>query len=396
MVPLLEAQICDVWGVPLAGGTIYHTSDGGGLEVIDPLNDSRTARLTVPIDDRCARPSIARPLDRLLSVTYGTHLLFKGPILQVSSDFGAGTVTISAHDPTIKLKHHYHDYGDLAVDGGYTVDGNGLRILVESSLLTSDEDPMGDRPPNGILWGYNNTTPWPDSKRKVAAGTNVWESLLNMQQVMGGPDFRFRPVDEQPPGVYPATLAIHSYGFMVELDTNDKLGDDKSGEVIYEYGLGADNAETIVHEPDGDVVRNRFTYVYPGGKRSRSDDRVGTARNNASINDYGLMQGYESSGQKGDSQALLQAKARSMVKAYARSPDFFTVVPRIDDGDTVPRYPRDIVCGDSIRARARRGERDFDSVGRIIRIQINSIDQAGNARTTLECVPDLDVLIEDE
>jgi hypothetical protein len=389
-MPLLEAQICDVWGAPLAGGTIYETTDGGGLEVIDPLNDSRTALVTIPIYDRPAK--LARPLDRVLAIEYGSHLLFKGPILQVSTDYERGTVTISAHDPTIKLKHHYHRFGDLAVDGGYTIDGPGMRVLVESSLSAESETSSGI-PPNGILWGHDSTTHRPDTKRKVGNGANVWETIINLSRTLIGPDFRFRPVDNNHVGVYPATL--FPLGFMCEMDTADQLGEDKSGEVIYEHGLGADNAENVIDEPDGDVVRNQFSQVYPGGVRNRNDaDRIATARGNGSIHDYGLMEGYESSGQK-DSHDVLREKARAIITAYARPPKFFTVVPRIDDGDTVPRYPRDVRTGDMIRVRARKGEREFDEVGRIMRVAINSVDQAGNARISLECAPLIDDSITD-
>ena len=387
---LLEAQICDVWGTPIAGGAIYHTTDGGGLEVTDPINDSRTAQLTLSAYDRAARA--ARPLDRVLSVTYGDHLLFKGYILQVSTDFAAGTVQVAAHDPTIKLKHHYHRFGDLAVEAGYRVDGKGMRVLIESSLEPIAESESGI-PPNGILWGHNSATHRPTVIRSVKRGTNVWESVVNLSKLELGPDFRFRPVDKYHLGVYPA--GILPSGFMVELDTSDQLGTDKSGEIIFEHGLGEDNAENVTHDPDGDLVRNHFTQVYPGGQRNRADDlRRAEAFANGSIHDYGLMEGYESSGQA-DTQALLKEKARTWVRAYARPPDFFTVEPRIrgsSGSDSTPTYPRDIKVGDYIRARARKGERDFDSIGRVTRAQVNSIDQAGNARLQLECVP----LIDDE
>ena len=390
-MPLLEAQICDVWGEPLAGGTIYHTAEGGGLEVVDPLNDSRTARVTIPIYDRAAK--LARPLDRVLAVEYGAHLLFKGPVLQVSTDFQSGTVTIYAHDPTIKLKHHYHRFGDLAVDGGYTLDGRGMRVLIESSLEPASETESGI-PPNGILWGHDSSTHRPDMRDHAERGENVWESLLRFQRTELGPDFRFRPVDKHHIGVYPAT--IFPLGFMCEFDTADVLGEDKSGEVIFEHGLGEDNAENILQEPDGDVVRNQFTVVRPGGQRSRDDpERIATARANGSIQDYGLMEAYESSGSKQDTKDVLKERARAWVHAYARPPQYFTVTPRIDVGDTVPRYPRDVRPGDIIRARARKGERSFDEIGRIMRVQINAVDPAGNARISLDCVPQLDDIVSD-
>jgi hypothetical protein len=388
---MLEAQICDAWGVALAGGTIYYTSSGGGLEVIDPLNDSRTARLTVSMYDRCSK--FARPLDRVLSVTYGTHLIFKGPILSVSRDFQEGKVTIFAHDPTIKLKHHYHRYGDWAVDAGYTLDGRGMQTLVESSLDWESETDSGI-PPNGILWGYDNTT-HRDDKTAAKRGQNVWDSVVSLSQIVGGPDFRFRPVDKYHDGKYPASLGIHDLGFMVELDTNDHLGTDKQDEVIFEAQIGQDNAENILHEPDGDVVRNYFTQVAPGGPRNRNDEeKSATVKAGGSIHDYGFYEGYESSGNAKDPVSVLRARAQDWVGAYARPPAFFTVTPRIAN-EGVPRYPADVVVGDTIRARARKGECSFDGIGRIVKATVKSIDQSGNSRVDLDCVPTILETIDD-
>lgn len=396
---MLEAQICDVMGEPIAGATIYRTGEGGGLEVTDPLNDSRTARLTLNLHDKAARH--ARPLDRVLAVTYGPYLIFKGPILQVSTDYAAATVTVNAHDATIRLKHHYHRYGDLACDSQYPVDGRGVRQLVESALPTATEM-ADDMPPNGILWGHDSTTHEPAGDTgiwsgPVKAGTNVWESIGNLTQLFRPPltedgpplgiDFRFRPVDKDHPGVYGAVIP----GFFCELDTTDRLGTDKHETLILEHGQGVDNAENVTHEPDGDVVRTRATFVPPGGLKNRSDTRYGTANASGPQHDYGLMEGYESSGQAKDAQTVLKAKAKDIVQAYARPPDFFTVSPRMSHYPDVPTYPADIKVGDTITARARKGTRQVELVGRIIMATIQAVDQAGNSRVTLECVPDLDV-----
>lgn len=392
---LLEAQICDVWGVPIAGGTIYHTSEGGGLQVIDTLNDARTAELTLSLYDRASRH--ARPLDRVLSVTYGPYLIFKGPIVQPSIDFQAGTVTIHAHDPTLRLKHHYHRKGDEAVDSGYPMDGTGMRILIESAFPSSTQVSNGVPPP-GILWGNDTSTeqgPKPTNPndpdpgdgiwRRVDRGENVWDSIVNLSEAVIGPDFRFRPVDKDHPGVN----GTPDPGMFCELDTADTLGVDKSDVVYFEHGLGVDNAENVIWEPDGDVVRNWFQVVYPGGE-SGSTTRRALVQDIASTVDYGIMQGWESSGQRGDSQQVLEEKAKAWVTAYRRPPNFFTVVPRIDTGQGVFDYDTNYKVGDTITARARKGERECNLLGRITSATIAAVDQAGNARVTLQCVPHLD------
>src|SRR3954470_8230482 len=227
---MLEAQICDVWGAPIGGATIIHTTDGGGLTVTEPLNDSRTAELTISCHDPVARHAL--PLSRVLSVTYGPFLIFKGPILQTSTDYAAGTIRISAHDATIRLKHHYHRYGDEAVEIGYPVDGVGMRTLIESSEPRPSQVALGV-PPNGILGGVDTSThqgPKPTTDppapgdgiwRKAERGSNVFETVQNLSQAIIGPDFRFRPVDRDHTGVD----ATPDPGFYCELDTADRLGD---------------------------------------------------------------------------------------------------------------------------------------------------------------------------
>jgi hypothetical protein len=404
-IVVIEAQICDVWGDPIGNGSIIHTSEGGGCEVLEPLNDSRTARCVLSAYDGLARK--IRPLDRVLAVTYGPYLIFKGVILSVRKDFAAGHVEVAAHDPSIKLKHHYFQYGDAAVEVGYPLDGIGMRRLIEASLPSGGEI---DRnfPPNGILWGYDNTTrqgprpidpknPQPGAGiwRRVRRHENVWQSVQNLAALDEvGPDFRLRPVDRDHPG----RMGGWAPGFFTELDTNDRLGIDKFDEIIFEHGTGNDNAENVTHEPDGSVVRNWFGYAYPGGQRDKQDsERLAISRNWGSIDDYGLMQGLESSGQTGDVKSVLQKKAREWVKAYGRPPDFFQVVPRIDSADNVPQYSggldtfgHNYRVGDTIRARADNGYMDVDLIGRITLAEIRSVDQAGNVKVTLTCVPTID------
>lgn len=398
-MPLLEAQICDVWGDPIGGGNIIHTTTGGGCEVHEPLNDSRTSKLTLSAYDRIVRK--VHPLDRVLSVTYGSRLIFKGPILNVRKDFARGTCEISAHDSSIKLKQHFHQYGDAAVSVGYPLDGIGMRILVESSLPTGAELEH-NIPSNGILWGHNDTpkqgpkptdpkNPQPGDGiwRRVRRHENVWQSILNLSLLDEvGPDFRLRPVDRDHPGVYGGQWP----GFFVELDTYGHLGEDIFDEVIFEFGTGMDNCENLMHEPDGSVVRNWFGYAYPGGqKNSKDNERLAISRSWSSIEDYGLMQGLESSGQTGDVKDVLQKKARDVVKAYRRPPDFFQVVPRVDRALNVPQYGADYKVGDAIRARGSKGEFEEDLIGRITIADIASVDQAANVKVTLTCVPTIDL-----
>lgn len=394
-MPPLEAQICDVWGVPIAGGTLNNFVEGGAPKVIEPLNDSRMAEFTVSVFDPVSKH--LRPLSRIVSITYGSRLVFKGPLLQVTTDYAAGTVRCAAHDMTLRLKHHYHRYGDYPVDVGYPVDGYGMRILVESSIPVESQSDRGV-PPNGILWGYDNTThqgprpvtdpPGPGDGfwRTIQRGSNVWESVQNLSQVVTGPDFRFRPVDDDH---YGKNEEIPP-GFCCELDTADRIGSDKFDSVIFEFGAGLDNCESMVHEPDGDAVRNWFITVIPGGEKKRGDTNAkGLVQNNASQVKNGLMQGWESSGQKGDKKTILVKKSQAWLDAYHVPPDYFRITPRVDKAQNVPQYGSDYIVGDTIRARADRGYRNIDVIGRIVQATIGAVDQSGNVKVELEVVPSI-------
>jgi hypothetical protein len=381
----------------LAGAGLARLANYTDLEVVDPLNDARTARMKVSLYD----PAVAllKPLSRGLKIVYGDALIFNGIQVSLSFDYAAGTAEIIAHDPTIKLKQGYHRYGDEVVDKGYPIDGIGMRMLIESSIPI---EPQLDRaiPGNHILWGdddtyrqapkgTNNTEPPfagdPAQWRRIIRGDNIWDTLRNVQQTLIGPDFRFRPVDADHPGVQ----GIPPPGFMVEFDTYTKLETDRTEQVVFQHNFGTDNAENVVHEPDGSSTRNYMVVVYPGGERAPTDDaHRALAHNGASWLEIGIYQGWESSTQQ-DTAEILLAKAEAYVRAYAVPPNFFTVTPRIDAAN-VPQYARDYFVGDLIRAQARKGYREVDLLGRILSATVRQEDSAGNTRVELECVPPID------
>ena len=385
----LHAAITDIWGNRVC--SIWQYRD---LEVIEPLCDTRTAKLVISLSD----PAVAHvlPVKRLLKVTYGPFLIFWGHIVRPSFNYDENTCEVNAHDPTFKLKHHYHRYGDIVVDYGYPMDGTGMRQLIESSVPI---EPQLDRdiPGNGIAWGVdtayvqaakgeNNTEPPFDGHesiwKRAERGANVWETITNMREAVGAPEFRFRPVDAEHPGPYGAQPA----GFFCEMDTAVRMEEDKTSVVQYEYGFGRMTADNVVEEPDGDVMRNYWVQVYPGGERSRDDEaRKALFHDEASWVEYGIMGGWESSGQP-DTQKSLAAKAEAWVRAYKIPPTFVTVTPAIDRPG-VPVYMQDFECGDRITVRAKKGFRSLNMQARVIRVTVRQVDPVGNTRSELECVP---------
>lgn len=390
----ISAYLTDIWGTPVT--RLDHFQ---GLEVREPINDSRTAKCLLSMHDPAIQHVL--PLKRLLKVTYGEFLIFWGYLTRPIYDFAAATVEVNAHDPTLKLKHHYHRFGDQSVDYGYPLDGSGYKVLIESSVPI---EPQLDRdiPGNGILWGTDTSTPQgpkPTTNppadtdgvwRTCERGANVWDTLTSASQTIGAPDFRFRPVDEEHRG----HNTVIPPGFFCEFETADKFQNDRSKKAVFDYGHGNDSAENIVWEPDGDTVRNYFVQVNPGGEKHRDDeDNKALVHNEASWDEYGIYEGWESSGQK-DKKKVLVAKATAWVRAYAWVPDFFTITPAMDR-ISVPRYGYDFMVGDLISVRAKRGYAAVGIVGRVTAVTFQQVDPADNTRLTLDVVPDIDVDVEE-
>ena len=156
----------------------------------------------------------------------------------------------------------------------------------------------------------------------------------------------------------------------------------------FEYGFGRLSADNVVEEPDGDVVRNYWCQVPPGGEKTPADaEHRALVHNEESWVRYGIFGGYESSGQM-DNLATLKAKAEAWVRAYAFPPTFVTVTPAIDRPG-VPLYRQDFETGDNVQVQAKRGLRSLSMPVRIIRTTLKQVDAASNTRTELECVPGL-------
>lgn len=382
----LGAVITDIWGKPLHNVQLHQ-----GLEVTWPLCDSRTAKMTLSVYHPACM--YIRPLDRLLKVTYGNMLLFHGIILKPVWSGKAGTLEINAHDPTLKLKHAYHRYGDYVVDYGYPMDGTGLKALIESSVPI---EPQLDRdiPSNGIQWGtdtYPRQGPRPTTDPpaegdgiwgRVERGAMVWETINTMKNIGGAPEFEFEPIDFEHTDV-----DNHWYdGMMVQLHTATRIGTDKSDRIHFQFGYGQSNAEDFQYEPDGDVVRNYWVEVNPGGERGRDDtENRAMAHDEDSWEKYGIYGGWESAQAKFTPTGLYQ-RAKNWVSAYSEPPDFFSVDPKAE-GPNVPQFLQQYKVGDTIRASGKRGYLKQELVGRIVSATIRQRDQAGGANVALECVP---------
>jgi len=386
----LEAVITELDSSPV--GRLTHFSN---LEVTDALNDSRTARVTISLYDEAMRH--VQALSRMVKITYGPYLVFWGYILRPVLDFGAGTCELNLHDPTLKLKHHYHHFGDAVVNDdpdnqslSYSFDGRGLRLLMDSAYPTQAQ--LDNFVPGlGIRYGENSYPNQPDEAdggiwlTAATRGQNVWESMTAMAGIAGGPEFRFVPIDEDHPGHDGSTPEP---GVFCELEISDRLGSDRENVKQFTWGMGTGNTESIVMEIDGDQVRNDWTQVYPGGEKNTNlneRSKRGRVWDESSIADYGLYEGYEASQTK-DKKKTLVDKATAWVRAYRRPLNMVTITPRTDSPDTL-RWMYDYEVGDRVMARAKRGLTGIEQTVRITSTTLNQSSGDGDTRTTIQAVP---------
>lgn len=188
-----------------------------GAEVAIALNGKRTAQITLSLEDPAAE--LIRPFDRFLRVYLQNFLLFAGPIVVPRFDLStaAGSavagegVEVSAVDPSIRLAQSFtKDFArQTQIDQAEI-----MRRLMEhadrnATPPASQGLPPGDIPHHGIVRG-GWTGPFTSilRDRSYPDGKQIWEALVEMSDVIGGPDFALTPVDAHGPGIW-AQLDTH-------------------------------------------------------------------------------------------------------------------------------------------------------------------------------------------
>lgn len=245
-------EITGIWevGEP-AVESFGKVHDPQSCQVEIPLNDARTATVTMSVHEPvlaalATLPQV--PYMACLRVYYrGSTVAFWGPITTRTVDMGAGTVTLTAVDPSIKLTRHFLRRGDLADtlgqaelrgvngdQGWISVDHRGLRALRDAATTETFA-------PLGIIVGFNDVEE-SANLLGVSRGDQVWEKWLELVNT-GGPDFDLRPVLGTP-------------GAYVTLDTVQHLGSDLSayGFALH-YGCGRNNLEGVSFT-DGEQYTN--------------------------------------------------------------------------------------------------------------------------------------------
>jgi hypothetical protein len=149
--------------------------------------------------------------------------------------------------------------------------------------------------------------------------------MLDMTGVIDGIDLSLTPLDR-------------TDGILASLDTfYPNRGEDKSAEVVFECGLGLDNAANVIIEPAGDETVNRVTFqgVFTEG----DPPNVYPSNQSQSQLQNGIYQAYV-----GRSDVIftttLEALAKDQCSAHAFPPDGFEITPALDDGTGRIRNPQ--------------------------------------------------------
>lgn len=322
-------------------------------EVVIPLNDSRTASVTVSVFDPVVETLAAAvasndlhqiPYETHLKVYYNGLLVFWGPIKVRSADLAAGTVRFDAVDLSLRLIKHFVREGDPLLAGG-TVDnvtGDGyLPISHEGLRLLRDAGDTVSFPPLGIDDGTNDFTPDPNAIIDVHRGDQVWSTMQRIQQALG-PDFELEPREA-------------GDGFYCQLNTYTHQGTDISALTQLHYGTGHQNLEALsfvegeeysnlVHVFDRDLKYHRHRADATALGRTGpyiTWDATDYSVNHASVSDA-------------DAEAVLDAAGDDILSAYGVPLLALSLTLPVDTRDGL-HYFIDYKVGDLVGVAAKAG-----------------------------------------
>ena len=228
----------------LAGTQIDPIRQYTNFEFSDPLNDSRTARLTVPIDDTSGAlrdPAPSRPQGHLRRRTRlpRDHPQPRWSTTRPGPSTSSRTTRRSSSSTTTTAT------ATTAVDFGYPVDGRGMRILIESSIPIEtaarprhpgQSHPLG----RGHLRPARARSPTTDPP---GPDDGIWRVVRARRQRLG--------VGHEPPAVHdrarlplparrrrstPASTTCPTPASWSSSTPPTKLGEDRSEEVVFRTG----------------------------------------------------------------------------------------------------------------------------------------------------------------
>ena len=373
------------------------------LDVGHAINGFKTANVTLSMFDAAfdldASPFVPEPFKFALRVLYEDRLepVFWGQS-NLEKNYEDGTVTLEAQDPSMRMLHHYLRRGDTALNaldgdvdkGAISADANGISLAVEAAQNTASQDARND--PSLGLDVVDMSTP-AGPVVVVERGQECWQVSSDIADNEVGPEVTMDTAD---------TLDVYAH-----LVTHDLMGVDRTsatpdtpaaGEVVVDYGLGADNIETgpsvvaippvtHAHVLSEDRVYRETAAAYDGGGVPTS-------------NMFGVFVRWVRTGVNifGGDTTILVEKAKAIVRAYgfplrqvqfALRPDGFTGHSYGRPDFTAPpgTTAATFYMGDFITFRATKGFCSDEEDVRVTEVHLTWPGWQGPARTVVGVIP---------
>lgn len=376
----LAWRVCD-----LQGRTLASVRDRLASSVTVPVNDLRSGTLTLSVETPAA--AAIRPLTTLLKASYQGTPVLTGVVQEARYPPASGTVEVNALGVEWRLACSYLDppapQGTAYVFTRTAVD-QGLIIRDLVNVTAGKWAAVTGGPPFGILVQDSLIEVSRLRDRSYEPGQQVWDAIVNLTGVLGGPDVEFDPVDQ-------------TDGLLARLRVYARQGRDQTAVVRFADGWGPDNALIDWTSTAANVV-NRSVLT------GQSED--------------GATQPYYISGQPDSQQAAgpyerftarpdvsltatLTELAQAEASTYAFPVDAFTITPRLEGDGRSPRpfgvpppadpsrlLPDGYWVGDvvqAVRQVSPDGGLRATLRGRVVKVTLADSDQAGNTQATVEC-----------
>lgn len=427
----LTWELCDLTGTRLAW---IRQRTSASVEFA--LNEQAAGSVNISLEDREAVE--VATLSRLLRVKMDGVPLFTGYIVTPKFNSESNSVEIRAFDPMWRLKEKAHvgmKAGWLPFENyrtrAYRFEGmeqEGIMWRLIRHAFPTEGEANAGVPHFGVQRGSVTRNSVKLRDREYEFGKSLGEALREMTEVIDGPDFEFRPLDES---VYLADTSSASFNqpsrgwrhwdfntYKPFMGTDRTVGTASSKRVMFEYGTGKDNCTAFSWEPDGLVVANRAIMqgqaiegLAPAKTRSNQPNSQVT---------YGIYNHAEASSEIIYA-TTLKEHTDEYVAAHAYAPDFFTLTPSQADGSGFRRNPstgqlertessykqpfifgpggsalHDFWLGDIIQAVARFGAQpdgtwavDKKLTGRVTDAKIEEAEGGAAHQTTITCAPQL-------
>ncbi len=358
----------------------------GGTYVELGVNKGRRAFVPLSLEDPAL--ALASAVDTLLRITLTGPGEFSLPLF-----IGRVLIPEKKHEPEAE------ELGIYAADALFSLERALIRTLKGS---TWEARTFSATDQSAIMWALiaaaeghgiveGDLTASVKRDRTYPPGKEVGQALIEISEVIAGPDFEFEPVAGK------GTPTIGRFNTFYP-----RQGSDLTGSVIFEFGGGAETAVAFTSSPGGEEICNRLIAIgAPQDQEGESPFAIHPAyiaQHAASIAKYGPLEKRESLDDVVEGETLeAHAKASVAASAYPVPYFDFTAAPEQGDEEPVgsegvpPRFGIDYWLGDTIACKAYLAgpeEAPEEFTGRVTDAKVEERD-SGQLAVKGSCSPEI-------